>query len=84
MSGCTWVATVLIAVCGLVPAVLAQGSAEDVHIAPRAEHAQAQNNPLTEDPALKTLLDTDQGRREPGPRLGVDRGSPEPPSHWAG
>jgi hypothetical protein len=53
MSGCTWVATVLIAVFGFVPATWAQGSAEDVHIMPRAEHAQTQNNQLTEDPALK-------------------------------
>ena len=54
MSGCTWVATMLIAVWGFVPATWAQGSAEDVHITPR--HAQAQNNPPTEDPALKTYM----------------------------
>ena len=54
MSGCAWVATVLIAACGLVPAAWAQGSAEDVHVTPRVEHAQTQNDQPTDDPALKT------------------------------
>ena len=54
MSGCAWVATVLIAASGLVPAARAQGSADDVHVTPRVEHAQTQNDQLTNDPALKT------------------------------
>jgi hypothetical protein len=54
MSGCAWVATVLIAVCGLVPAAWAQGSAEEVHVTPRVEHAQTQNDQPTDDAALKT------------------------------
>ena len=52
MSGCTWVTTVLIAVCGLMPAAWAQGSAEDVHITPRTEHVQTQNQQPTEDAAF--------------------------------
>jgi Ca-activated chloride channel homolog len=56
MSGCTWVAPVLIAVWGFVPATWAQGSAEDVHITPRAGHVQIQNNQPTEDPTLKTYM----------------------------
>jgi Ca-activated chloride channel homolog len=56
MSGCKWLATVLIAVCGFVPATWAQGSAEDVHITPRTEHVQTQNQQPTEDPALKTYM----------------------------
>jgi len=44
MSGCTWVTTVLIAVCGLMPAAWTQGSAEDVHVTPRVQHAQTQNH----------------------------------------
>jgi Ca-activated chloride channel homolog len=56
MSGCTWLATALIAVCGFVPATWAQSSAEDVHITPRLRHAQTQNDQPTEDPALKTSM----------------------------
>jgi Ca-activated chloride channel family protein len=56
MSGCKWLATVLIAVCGFGPATWAQGSAEDVHITPRTEHVQTQNQQPTEDPALKTYM----------------------------
>jgi hypothetical protein len=41
---------------GLRPANWAQGSAEDVHITPRAEHVQTQNQQPTEDPALKTHM----------------------------
>src|ERR1700746_2001567 len=52
--GCTWVTTALIAVCGLMPAAWTQGSAEDVHVTPRVQHAQTQNDQPTEDPALKT------------------------------
>jgi Ca-activated chloride channel family protein len=52
--GCTWVTTVLIAVCGLMPAAWAQGSAEDVHLTPRVQHAQTQNDHPVDDPALTT------------------------------
>jgi len=55
-SGCTWVATVLIAVCGFVPPTRAQSSGEDVHVTPRVQHAQTQNQQATEDPALKTYM----------------------------
>jgi len=55
ISGCTWVAG-LIAGYVLVPATRAQGSGEDVHVTPRVQHAQSQNDQPTEDPALKTHM----------------------------
>src|SRR5690349_17179707 len=54
MSGCAWLATVLIAAYGLVPATWAQGSAEDVHVTPRVEQPQTKNDQVVEDPGLKT------------------------------
>ena len=56
ISGSAWVATALIAVCGLVPAAWTQSSATDVHVTPRVEHAPAQNDQPAEDPALKTHM----------------------------
>jgi hypothetical protein len=56
MSGWARVATVLIAACGLLPAAWAQGSADDVHVTPRVQHAQAQNDHPVEDPALNTRM----------------------------
>src|SRR6201981_4027846 len=53
-SRCIWVATALIAACGFVPATWAQGSAEDVHVTPRVQHAQTQNDHPVNDPALTT------------------------------
>src|ERR1700745_1932825 len=54
MSSYFWVAGVLLAASGLVPTAWTQGSAEDVHITPRVQHSQPQNDQPTEDPALKT------------------------------
>jgi Ca-activated chloride channel family protein len=54
MSGCAWLATVLIAAYGFVPATWAQGSAEDVHVTPRVEQPQTKNDQVVEDPGLKT------------------------------
>src|ERR1700740_128164 len=56
MSGCKSLATALIAACGFVPATWAQSSAEDVHITPRVQHTQIQNDRPIEDPALKTSM----------------------------
>jgi Ca-activated chloride channel family protein len=53
-SGNAWVAAVLIAGCGLVPAACAQGSAEEVHIAPRIERPRTQNDHPIDDPAMAT------------------------------
>lgn len=49
-----WLAMVLVTTCGLVPAVWAQGSAEDVHITPRVERPRTQNDHPVDDPALTT------------------------------
>ena len=56
ISGCAWVATVVIAVCALVPAAWTQSSAEVVHVTPRIEHAPTQNDQPAEDPSLKTHM----------------------------
>jgi Ca-activated chloride channel homolog len=54
ISSYVWAAGVLLAACGLVPAAWAQGSAEDVHVAPRVQQPQTNTDGLAEDPKLKT------------------------------
>jgi Ca-activated chloride channel homolog len=54
ISSSVWVAGVLLAACGLVPAAWAQGSAEDVHVTPRVQQPQTNTDGLAEDPGLKT------------------------------
>src|SRR6266566_4347633 len=54
ISSGAWVACVLLAAWGLVPAAWAQGSAEDVHVTPRVQQPQTNNNQSAEDPGLKT------------------------------
>src|SRR5437870_1265328 len=54
ISSGAWVACVLLAAWGLVPAAWAQGSAEDVHVTPRVQQPQTDNNRPAEDPGLKT------------------------------
>lgn len=49
-----FLATVVIASCGLVTAVWAQGPVEDVHITQRVERPQTQNDHPVDDPALTT------------------------------
>jgi Ca-activated chloride channel family protein len=53
ISSSAWVAVVLLAACGLVPAAWTQDSAEDVHVSPRLQQPQTNNN-RPEDPELKT------------------------------
>jgi len=54
ISSYAWVAVVLLAVCGLVHAAWAQDSVEDVHVTPRVQQPQTNNNRPAEDPGLKT------------------------------
>src|SRR5205807_8637532 len=53
ISSSAWVAVVLLAACGLVPAAWTQDSAEDVHVSPRLQQPQTNNN-RPEDSELKT------------------------------
>src|SRR5947208_3605459 len=54
ISSGAWVACVLLAAWGLVPAAWAQGSAEDVHVTPRVQQPQTNDDRPAEDPGLKT------------------------------
>jgi Ca-activated chloride channel homolog len=54
ISSYVWVAGVLLAACGLVPAAWAQGSAEDMHVTPRVQQRQTNSDGPAEDPGLKT------------------------------
>jgi len=54
ISSGAWAACVLLAAWGLGPAAWAQGSAEDVHVTPRVQQPQTNNNQSAEDPGLKT------------------------------
>ena len=55
ISSYVWIAGVLLAACGLVPAAWTQGSAEDVHVTPRVQLPQTNTDgPAEDDPGLKT------------------------------
>jgi Ca-activated chloride channel homolog len=54
MSSCARVATLLLVAAWLVPAAWAQGSGEDVHVTPRVEQPQTNNDQPTVDPAMQT------------------------------
>jgi Ca-activated chloride channel family protein len=49
-----WVTAIMLTVQWLTPAVLAQSSAEDVHVAPRVQNPQTKNNQSANDPTLAT------------------------------
>lgn len=49
-----WVTAVMLTVQWLTPAVFAQGSAEDVYVAPRVQNPQTKNNQSANDPTLAT------------------------------
>jgi Ca-activated chloride channel family protein len=51
---CAWIATVLVAVCWLLPAAGAQGFPEDVHVTPRVGPTQTENGQPVDDPMLNT------------------------------
>jgi Ca-activated chloride channel homolog len=53
-SSYVWVAGVLLAACGLVPAGWAQGSAQDVHVTPRVQQPQTNSDGPAKDPGLRT------------------------------
>jgi len=83
ISSYVWVAGVLLAAWGLVPAAWGQGSEEDVHVTPRVQQPQTNSDGPAEDPGLKTRtkpIKVDVSRA----RVSVDRGSAEPPGHRAG
>jgi Ca-activated chloride channel homolog len=54
ISSYVWVAGVLLAACGLVPAAWGQGSADDVHVTPRVQQPQTNSDGPAEDPGPKT------------------------------
>src|SRR5438309_1138458 len=62
ISSGAWVACVLLAAWGLVPAAWAQGSAEDVHVTPRVQQPQTNNNQSVEDIEGRLLYTVPKGR----------------------